>query len=633
MFQANVSEIYLAFENKCCPVPAGVNPADWMLTVSQMNTLEDLEKHGFFSDEEMVHEDHTSANPNTCSSGDLVNVHMSSSSNHEVDASIQYQNHATVEPSFGVVVTQINLIMIREVRRCQRDVASTGSKIAVAFVGASMFSMVMNGVARNEVKSAFDLQAHAGAAYFFLFTGIIATPALCLEFLDRRAMIDRELRTGHYSAAAIGLANFIVEFLSVLVQALIAFNICYFAVGFRGSYFILLLIYFVNAFVCLSIAIAYSSMFKDVGIAKRLIGLETFPQGLLGGFYVPVSALPEYIQWISFLIPMLYAWRLFAIEEFSFCGRAMDSDKAVFDCARALSHHTYGEDSMLTLAQTGFYTGPEAITEYLNLVSSRDEPEFSLMYNVCALDGHMDFIVHEVNNDLCDLTIASTIRGKLTPLYTSAGAEGHFMDSLLARRMKLTPNTPIGGHGYMVEEHVYWTNPVTDDTFFAHFDVEKLRSEICNTLKHICDPDYFHFGNVSECEQAMSKLVLGQWTDNGVYTFRGDSMGCRAVHNLLARAHPEMHCPHISLNATSDSDGMYKCHDSQLKRPTPSFAREEVIMFQNVARRNGILSPSLFEFVDADDEKKCLFDVVPAIYRAFYDKGAFHSFNVSLHHR
>jgi len=62
--------------------------------------------------------------------------------------------------------------------------------------------------------------------------------------------------------------------------------------------------------------------------SNRFISFFTFqttvPQLLFSGFFVSIAGIPFWLQWLQWVMPLTYSFRLVAAEEFSFCDPVSD---------------------------------------------------------------------------------------------------------------------------------------------------------------------------------------------------------------------------------------------------------------------------------------------------------------------
>jgi hypothetical protein len=284
------------------------------------------------------------------------------------------------------------LLRRAEWKRAIRDKVPTLSRVAVALSGGVLLGIVFLRVADNAIESSTDFVSHAGALFFFLFCGCVAANDIALEIIDHRPIFEREFRTGHYHLVSHAIVNIIREASIVLVQSLLAFPVAFLAIGFQGRFWYMFLICFTNAFSFATLGILIVSACRGPKLARALITIMTLPAGLFCGFYVVVSELPSWLQWLSWTTPLLYTLRLFVMEEFQFCAVPVGRDADLLACARGLedffntafnTDSQFTKDAVLTLAQTGIYRGPTGITEYTRLISGSSDPNFSYFYDAC----------------------------------------------------------------------------------------------------------------------------------------------------------------------------------------------------------------------------------------------------------
>jgi hypothetical protein len=67
----------------------------------------------------------------------------------------------------------------------------------------------------------------------------------------------------------------------------------------------------------LSLGIAFASIFANLQIALALTPLVLLPLMLVGGLYVNLASIPQYIRWLQWISPMRYGFQAAMINEFS----------------------------------------------------------------------------------------------------------------------------------------------------------------------------------------------------------------------------------------------------------------------------------------------------------------------------
>jgi ABC-type multidrug transport system permease subunit len=601
LLRSNVDQIRDFFDERGFPVPTEESPADWMLTVSQKYDIKTLEEHGFFRDYYVV------VDEGGTSKMDAVET--------ELERSISPKAELLPKKDCGAaqIWTETRLLLRREWNRAIRDKVSTLSRFSVALTGGVLLGIVFFGVAADQaIESSTDFLSHVGALFFFLFGGFMTAPDLSLEFIDHRPIFEREFRTGHYHLVSHAIVNIIMEASFVLIMSLLYFPVAFLAIGFQGRFWYMFLIFFTNAFSFVTLGILIASAFRVPKLARDLLMIMTLPAGLFCGFYVAVSELPSWLQWLSWITPLLYTLRLFLMEEFQFCAVPVGRDADLLACARGLedffntdTRFTNKDDAVATLAQTGIYLGPTGIAEYARLISASSEPNISLFYDACTVSDNLELLVHSVSDSYCDVSTATILAGYISPLMALYPDQG--TESILGHRLKFAP--PDEGTPALIDEdHAYWTNPREES--FGPFDVDKISRNVCDTLQNVCSEEYFHFDNSTQCVDAMLSLPEGEWTtSSGKHVYTGNSSICRGIHSFMARENPEANCAHLSWPSQADPKGNFKCDDKIFNNATFEFSEEELEMFRQVSYNYGIRNVTQSRNVDPGDLGDCVADV------------------------
>lgn len=410
-FQCNTPEVPAYFESRGLPVPDSENPADWMLTVTQIHDVDELQSRGFFSSQAgAVKNDNL--DPTAHDSGHSTRIEGASTSN----VARMVKENPT---SFW---TESKHLLLREARRASRDKASACFRLAVPFFGGVIFAAVFHGIADDTIDSSVDFLSHVGCLFFYFFCGFIVAPAIVIEFIESRPMYTREFRTGHYRIASLAAVSALREFLLIAIQSFVGMVVCFWSVGFQGNFGYLFAVQVLNVFSVTSSSILITSICRDPEKAKLLIGLEMFPVGLFCGFYVAVSQLPDWIQWPSWLVPMFYALRLFLENEFEFCAVPKARDEELFQCGKAFTR---------SLENSNF--------------------------DGCFLSGHFGILIHSVSATQCDITTANILSSSWNG--TDISNSDYDFESLFgARSMFVQPDA--GDDNLRLEmQNLFWLNP------------------------------------------------------------------------------------------------------------------------------------------------------------------------------
>jgi hypothetical protein len=452
-----------------------------------------------------------------------------------------------------------------------------------------LLSAVFNGVAGGEISSVISFQSHIGALFFNFMAATVMSPSIMLDFVDQRPIFEREYRTGRYGIVTHFFVRLGSDAITVMIQGLVVLLVSFHSIGFQSRFWYFWLIYSSFGYTVSSICILFASAVKNPADAKELIGLAIFPQALLSGLYVSISDLPRWIQWASKIVPLTYAFRLSLGEEFAFCGSPTDYQVDVLRCASGLgdvltNHANYGNESFLTLEQTGIYWGDDGIREYSSLADDTIPGE-AILVDSCWISPDLKLKINQVEGTYCDVTASAILGATFQP-----NLSGENILALEATAgYRTTYHVADDGDSFLDVEvyRLFLTNPSQNGLF--NIEEEYIPPRICQILENACGAQYFHFSSQAECISAMSTLPFVQVSDVGNYVYTGNSTGCRMIHSAMANLNPELHCPHISWFSEPDRNGNYKCDDKNLDQLYHNFTADDMKLFERVAAINELL--------------------------------------------
>jgi len=259
-FQCNTSAVHQYFEDRGIPVPEGENPADWMLTISQTKTVQDLEARGFFS-----------APTITCGELqvplDATNIQGEGLNNFGVHQMIQEQPKS--------ICTEMKLLLLREGQGLIRDTGLLIRRACLSLFGGTLLSVVYYGVADDEIGSPEDLSSHVGLIFFTLLISCVVSPPIILESIDNRPMLSREMRTGTYCILSFAVVNFLRDILVTLYMGVLYFVPVFWSVGFQGRFWYLFFVLITTPVSIISLSILLTSLSRDSKNAKVIAGTES----------------------------------------------------------------------------------------------------------------------------------------------------------------------------------------------------------------------------------------------------------------------------------------------------------------------------------------------------------------------
>jgi len=273
------------------PKPEDYNIADWILEVAQTNSIEQLEKIGFFSD-------NTNKMNNLPTDGKV-----------STDASTTVR-HAGFK-------TQLQLLFNRELKKLFRDKLGFVVKVVSNGAFGLLFGLIFMGVGRSSYILPPEINASFGAmANLLISTMFGVAQSSLMEFPQDRPVFLREYSTNHYSVLPYFIAKFTLECFTVLLQVIVQLVAAFFLMGFKQSFFSFLALNFMLAIASTSIGIFIGSCVENPAVAAELMPALIVPQLLFSGFFIQVNLIPEFLRWAQYLCSLTYAIRLASLFEF-----------------------------------------------------------------------------------------------------------------------------------------------------------------------------------------------------------------------------------------------------------------------------------------------------------------------------
>ncbi len=174
------------------PKPDDYNIADWILQVTQVYTVEELKKAGFFADKGDVNEINKSVKPAKKSQSTVATQHV------------------------GFMI-QTRYLFDREFKNLTRDKLAMVIRVGSTFTFGLLFGLIFLGVGRSDYVMYTEVQASFGAmANLLISTMFGVAQSSLMEFPKDRPVFLREYSTDHYSILPYFLSK--CECHDVLVQ-------------------------------------------------------------------------------------------------------------------------------------------------------------------------------------------------------------------------------------------------------------------------------------------------------------------------------------------------------------------------------------------------------------------------------
>lgn len=308
MFQGPVPVIPDHFARLGYPVPANYNPADWVIDVAQRNSVIELQKHGFFRDDDRVIEEPLIPGRGQDALGQTV-VNDSKSIGDEAKHGIW---------------TQTRLLVNRELIYNYRFPAPVYARLGISAFLSMMCGVIYWGVGQTDPANQFNLTSQLGAIMILMVFSILgcAQPAI-LFFPEERPIFVREYSTNHYSVIPYFLSRLLVEVILTFLQLGIINTVLYTCVKFRGRFWMFLAVSYALAMTSTAIAVTIGCLSRgNAKVAMQALPIVLLPQFLFSGFFVSPDLIPKFLQWMQYLAPLSYAVKLISVEEFSDCSES-----------------------------------------------------------------------------------------------------------------------------------------------------------------------------------------------------------------------------------------------------------------------------------------------------------------------
>lgn len=182
------------------------------------------------------------------------------------------------------------------------------------FVGLTYFDVPnRNGTAQ--------VQDRVGVMFFMVLNNIFSSAFGVLSIFNiEKTVFVREYRGRYYGLPGYFLSKTVVEMPFNILFPFLTSIIIYFMVGLQmtaTNFFIFGTIMVLCSTIGLSLGIAFASIFANLQIALALTPLVLLPLMLVGGLYVNLASIPQYIRWLQWISPMRYGFQAAMINEFS----------------------------------------------------------------------------------------------------------------------------------------------------------------------------------------------------------------------------------------------------------------------------------------------------------------------------
>ena len=310
---------YLQSLNMSIPLPAGMNPASWMLDVlggSDSSGVKNAEKAGGMRRN---------------SSGIALDGVMldekflvSAEGKRAMKLVDEISERGASDPMFSFSSpyarsskTQLSAILSRANKAQMRDIGYNCGRIGILTILYILF-----GVIYLDLDTSDEAGVQSMVACVFMttiFTGIICMNSVMPVRVRERAVAFRERSSFMYDAIPFSLAQALIEVPWLIVISLCTVIPMYFLVGMIPTaerLFFHIFINFMVSFTFLSLGQAIACLCSTIETAQA--GTSAFIPicFLFGGLYLPLPQIPVYWQWAYYINPVSYSIQAVVAPQF-----------------------------------------------------------------------------------------------------------------------------------------------------------------------------------------------------------------------------------------------------------------------------------------------------------------------------
>jgi len=121
-------------------------------------------------------------------------------------------------------------------------------------------------------------------------------------------------------------SKILVELPLNFVQALVAYLVHYWAIGFGGNFILMVLVNFGLSVASSSVAVLLGCAVTDVKTVTEFLSPIFVPQLLFAGFFIRIDQIPVWLRWAQWLCSLKYSLNLLILLEFSDCDTEVPAD-------------------------------------------------------------------------------------------------------------------------------------------------------------------------------------------------------------------------------------------------------------------------------------------------------------------
>jgi len=329
-------DYFAALGHKC---PANYNPSDFVMSLSQTHSLEEMIAQGLMMKP-----------PSTMAELAAMSPKSKSARQEGDEDSVSFNAVAATNGMPTLItasfLTQLKWLLHREFEGLIRNKAALGARFGVTIFLNTLFGLIFLGSGARNNSIAENYGTHFGCITMITISSMFgsAQPSM-LEFPFERPMFMREYVTGTYSALAYFISKSCVELPLTLTQTIVQYILVYNMMDLQGFVVYEILAAWGLGLASASVAVALGCVIPDVKKVTEMAPLLFVPQILFAGFFIKMEQIPVFLRWVQYLCGLKYAMNIIIATEFAPELDACQGSAAV-NCASALSSNNVEEDLM-----------------------------------------------------------------------------------------------------------------------------------------------------------------------------------------------------------------------------------------------------------------------------------------------
>jgi len=330
-------ELFDYFADKGFPKPSDYNIADWILTIAQSLSLEELNDAGFLSEQS--------------------NTILNEGPDKLQDSAVPNNPWSTKGVQRVGWRTQINLLLTREFKHLVRDKGAFMIRMGTTAFFGLLYGVIYLDIGNTDLSNQINVSSTFGALAVFLVTTISGvSQSSLMDFPKDRPVFLREFSTNHYTALPYFISHFCFECFFTVLQTFVQVLVSYFLMNLRMNFFVFWSINVLLAIGVTSFGTLLGSVVENPAVAIQLMPALVVPQMLFSGFFISSEMIPSFLRWIQYLCALTYAMRLALVYEFE-------------DCPYETCTETLDRNGVFELDRTWYWVVLLAITVFSRVIS------------------------------------------------------------------------------------------------------------------------------------------------------------------------------------------------------------------------------------------------------------------------